>query len=67
MWENISNPFSNVNGYTVRVWEWISKFHPTFNNAYSYQHGYSYHAGILIKTIFPGGGGGGGGGGVLIM
>ena len=26
VWDEITHPFPNLNGYTVEVWEWISKF-----------------------------------------
>ena len=26
VWDEITNPFPNFNGYTVEVWEWISTF-----------------------------------------
>ena len=26
VWEEITYPFPNFNGYTVEVWEWISNF-----------------------------------------
>ena len=30
MWDEITYPFSNFNGCTVEVWEWISNFIPHF-------------------------------------
>ena len=30
MWEGITYPFPNFNGYTIEVWEWISNFIPHF-------------------------------------
>ena len=26
MWDEIIYPFTNFNGYTVEVWEWVSNF-----------------------------------------
>ena len=26
MWDEITYPFLNVNGYTVEVWEWMNNF-----------------------------------------
>ena len=30
VWDEITYPFQNFNGYTVEVWEWISNFIPHF-------------------------------------
>ena len=30
VWDEITYPFPNFNGYTVEVWEWISNFIPHF-------------------------------------
>ena len=30
VWGGITNSFPNLNGATVEVWEWISKFIPQF-------------------------------------
>ena len=30
MWDEITNPFPNLNGGAVEVWEWISNFIPHF-------------------------------------
>ena len=30
MWDKITYPFANLNGYTVEVWEWISNLNPQF-------------------------------------
>ena len=30
VWDEITYPFVNLNGYTIEVWEWISNFIPQF-------------------------------------
>ena len=30
VWDEITYPFPNFNGYTIEVWEWISNFIPHF-------------------------------------
>ena len=36
VWIEIDYPFPNVNGATIGIWEWISKFNLTFHNGCKY-------------------------------
>ena len=36
VWDEITYPLSNFNGYSVEVWEWVRNFYIHFNNEYDY-------------------------------
>ena len=52
MWDEITNPFPNFNGYTVEIWEWINKFIPHFTvHVITYPYGDLSQSMLVKETL----------------